>query len=38
MGDNEAITIRSRKFTLDIMRKLDEKVQGDRHRITSFGQ
>jgi hypothetical protein len=38
IGDNEAITIIWRKFTADFMRKLDEKVQDDRHPITSFGQ
>jgi hypothetical protein len=31
IGDNEAITISWRKFTPDFMRKLEEKVQGDRH-------
>jgi hypothetical protein len=38
IGDNEAITISWRKFTPDFMRKLDEKVQDDRHPTTSFGQ
>jgi hypothetical protein len=38
IGDNEAITISWRKFMPDFMTKLDEKVQDDRHLITSFGQ
>jgi hypothetical protein len=38
IGDNEAITISRRKFRPDFMRKLDEKVQDDRHPIMSFGQ
>jgi hypothetical protein len=38
IGDKEAITISWRRFTPDFMRKLDEKVQDDRHPITTFGQ
>jgi hypothetical protein len=38
IGDNEVITISWRKFRRDFKRKVDEKVQDDRHPITSSGE